>query len=107
MKNLLAFLLLIGFISTVNAEPLCLQRNVQLPLLLSVDVQSATIVPNPTVSLVGALYARNFATIQPVIGAGVKRGDFWIFNINGVPNLKLDANFNPVYPLGWTRVNCE
>lgn len=86
------------------ADTLCLKSQ---SALASLDVRQATTYPSDTVSLVGAIYARNFRTAQPTIGAGVRRGDFWIFNVDGLPNMKLDLDFNPLVPANWARVPCE
>lgn len=94
-------LLLLAFcLTAAQAEQLCFRDRTT--LFLTVEKQQATVEPLATVSLVGALLARQGRTVQPVIGSGVRRGDFWIFDIDGVPNMKLDLGFNPVFPPNWT-----
>lgn len=97
MKAIL-ILMLVTLSMTTQAEQLCFRNQT---IFLTVDKQTATVEPLATVSLVGALSARHGHTVQPVIGSGVRRGDFWIFDIDGVPNMKLDLGFNPVYPPNW------
>jgi len=94
-------ILALALVSTMaNAEQICLRNQSALVIL---NKHVATAQPVETVALTGAVYARGGLTIQPTFGAGVRRGNFWIFDIQGVPGLKLDLGFNPVFPPHWVR----
>lgn len=97
-------MLLAGLCASAQAEQVCLRNQSALVIL---DKQVATTQPVESVALTGAVYARGGLTIQPTFGAGVRRGNFWIFDVKGVPGLKLDMGFNPVFPPHWVRdVGC-
>lgn len=103
MKAIL-ILMLMTLSLTTQAEQLCFRGP---GVFLTVQKYPATMEPIESVALAGALSARHGHTVQPVIGSGVRRGDFWLFDIDWVPNMKLDLGFNPVYPPNWMRdVTC-
>lgn len=104
MKAIL-ILMLMTLSLTTQAEQLCFRGP---GVFLTVQKYPATMEPIESVALAGALSARHGHTVQPVIGSGVRRGDFWQFRVGGVPAMKLDLGFNPVDPPDWTRdVTCS
>lgn len=101
--KLLPILFLAILSTSVQAEEVCFKWN---NVSVTLDKRDATASPK-TVSLVGAITtSSNYA--KPVIGSAVLRKDgFWNMIVEGLPQMRLDGDFNPVIPNDWFKVQCQ